>query len=245
MDRSQLARFEMLQRTRDFGTAHRERFPESSPGAAMFATMAAIVAEIDALATSKIVIVREARRVKADRREVIVDRMRTIARSSRGIRSESGAPLRLNMPDRTSDAAIVRGARAFLQEAERYQDQLIPLGLPATYFAELREATDAFDAALKQRRTGRSDIAAANAGIKAGLERGMETARLLDIIVANAAGKDPVVMAAWNRDRRLVGARRARTTEPATAATTPNAAEPASPTTAATPEPTDGLSKAS
>jgi hypothetical protein len=79
-------------RVRDFGANHQDRFPESSPGGQTFATMARIVAEIDTHATNKLVTVREARRLKADRRTVMLERMRVIARTSRGIRTESGSP---------------------------------------------------------------------------------------------------------------------------------------------------------
>jgi hypothetical protein len=197
----------MLLRVRDFGANHQDRFPESSPGGQMFATLAGIVAEIDRHATNKLVTVREARRLRTDRRKLMLERMRAIARTSRGIRTESGSRLRLEMPDRSSDIAIVRAARAFLQEAEPYQDQLVPLGLPASSFAELRTAANAFEAAMTERRTGRSGVAGAQAGIKAALARGAETARTLDIIVANTLGSDPVAMASWNRDLRLVDGR--------------------------------------
>jgi hypothetical protein len=198
----------MLLRVRDFGANHQDRFPESSTGAQAFGTIAGLVAEIDTHAINKLVVVREARRLKADRRGVMLERMRTIARTSRGIRTESGTLLRLHMPDRTADIAVVCSARAFLQEATAYEDRFVSLGLPATCFAELREATDAFEAAMKDRRTGRAGVAGAQAGIKAGLKRGADTARTLDIIVANTLGSDPVAMAAWNRDRRLVDGRR-------------------------------------
>ncbi len=208
MTRTEQVRYEMLLRVRDFGANHQDRFPESSPGAQAFATVAGLAAEIERHATDKLVTVREARRLKADRRKAMLERMQTITRTSRGIRTESGARLQLRMPDRTSDVAMVRGARALLQEAGPYQDQMVRLGLPATWFAELRDAADAFDAAMTERRTGRSGVAGAQAGIRDALARGADTARTLDIIVANTLGADPVVMAAWARDRRLVDGRR-------------------------------------
>ena len=234
MTRSEQSRFEMLLRTRDFGIAHQDRFPESAPGARTFADIAPIIAEIEAHATKKIVAVRESRRVRSDRRKVMLDRMKTIARTSRGIRSESGAPLRLQMPDRTSDVAILTEARAFLREAEPYQEQMVALGLPAAYFAELRETADAFAEAMAERRTGRSSVAGAQAGIKALLAEGSATARTLDIIVTNTLGNDTVAMAAWARDRKLV------TGEPKRAGRPPSAAaEPTTPV-ASSPESTTG-----
>jgi hypothetical protein len=207
MTRKERTRYEMLLRVRDFGTRNQNRFPESSDGAEAFATVARAVADIDAQATNKVVVLHEARRSKAERRKTMLQRMRTIARTSRGIHTPLGTPLRLTMPTRTSDVAVVRGARTFLQEAEPYQDQMVRLGLPATYFAELRDAADAFEAALTERRAGRSGIAGAQAGIKAALTQGTDAARTLDIIVANTFGADPIVMAAWERDRRLVDGR--------------------------------------
>jgi hypothetical protein len=214
----------MLLRVRDFGAAHQEQFPESSAGARAFADVARIVGSIEDHATKKIVAVREGRRVKNDRRKLMLDRMKTIARSSRGIQSETGGPLRLRMPDRTSDIAILTAARAFLREAEPYHAQLVELGLPASYFAELRQTADAFAEALTEHRTGRSDVAGAQAGITAGIKEGSATARRLDIIVANVLGGDPVAMAAWARDRKLV------TGEPKRTADTPKA-EVSTPTT--------------
>lgn len=204
MTRMERTRYEMLLRVRDFGSRYQSRFPESSDGAQAFATVARAVAEIEAHDTNRMVVLHQAQRSKAERRKTMLQRMQTIVRTSRGIRTALGTPLRLTMPDRTSDVAVVRSARAFLQEAEPYQDQMVRLGLPATYFAELRDAADAFDAALTDRRAGRSGIAGAQAGIKAALTQGTEAARTLDIIVANTLGADPIVMAAWERDRRLV-----------------------------------------
>jgi hypothetical protein len=241
----------MLLRVRDFGSRYQTRFPESSDGAQAFATVARAVAEIDAHATNSVVVLHQAQRSKAERRKTMLQRMQAIARTSRGIRTALGTPLRLTMPNRTSDIAVVRGARAFLQEAEPYQDQLVRLGLPATYFAELRDAADAFDAALTDRRAGRSGIAGAQAGIKAALTQATDAARTLDIIVANTFGDDPIVMAAWERDRRLVDGQRkphADASDAPAAEHTPADALPVSaPAEAETPaaQPDDPLRRAS
>ena len=205
MTRSERVRFEMLLRLRDFGAAHKDRFPESSAGARAFGDVARAVGEIETHAVNRIVTGRESARVRADRRTFIVERLRTIAHTSKGIRTASGARLRLRMPDSRSDTAILNAARAFLREAAPYQEQLVSLGLPPTYFAELGEAADGFAAALTERRTGRSGEAGAKGGINAAFLLGADAARTLDIVVPNVLGGDPVAMAAWQRDRRVVG----------------------------------------
>lgn len=204
MTRSEERRYEMLLRLRDFGIAHQDRFPESSAGARAFAIIARITADIDSHLTAKAVAVREGRRVKMDRRHLMIDRMKVIIRTSKGVRTESGTPLRLRMPDRTSDIAILTAARGFLREVEPYQAQLLDFGFPEGYLAELRQTTDVFAEALAERRSGRSATAGLRAGIRALLVEGAGVARKLDIIVTNALGTDLMAMASWARDRKLV-----------------------------------------
>jgi hypothetical protein len=218
----------MLLRIRDFGAAHRERFPESSGGGQALAIVAKAVAEIEAHAAAKLVHVREAHRERSARRTIILDRMKAIARTSRGVRTASGALLELPMPRRRSDVAVVTAARAFLREVEPHEDQLVSLGLPPTCLAELRQAAEAFDAALAQGRAGRSGVAAGQAGIVAAIAAGTGAARILDIVVPNTMGQDPVLMAAWARGRRIVEGK--TTTE----------AEPPEPVRATTPAPVAG-----
>lgn len=204
MTRIERVRYEMLLRVRDFGAAHQAHFPESSAASQAFATVARAVAEIEAHATTKVVISREGRKAKAATRKVILERMAAIARTSRGVRLETGDLLNLQMPTRTSDVAVLTAARGFLHEAEAHQAQLVRLGMPPTCLTELRAATDAFAAALGDRRAGRSGVAGAQAGIDAAITTGTDAARTLDIVVSNTLAHDPVAFAAWKRDRRIV-----------------------------------------
>lgn len=223
MTRHERVRYEMLLRIRDFGAAHREQFPESSSGSQAFATVAEAVADVEAHATAKLVKVREGQRDRAARRSIMLSRMRTIARTSRGIRTASGAILTLQMPRRRSDVAVITAARAFLREAEAHHDRLVVLGLPTTCLAELREATEAFAASMAERRAGRSGVAGAQAGITAAIARGTDAAHTLDIVVLNTLGHDPVAFATWQRDRRVV---EGKGRSPSTGGGLPAAAEP-------------------
>jgi hypothetical protein len=206
MTRTIRVRYETLLRVRDFGTAHRALFPESSPAGQAFAAVAQAAAEIDQHATAKILVVKEGREATAATRRVILKRMAAVARTARGLRkTEARSGQKLLMPGRTSDVALIATANAFLQEAEPNAEQLRLLGLPATCLTELREALTAFTEALGERRAGRRRTAGATTGIDAALTRGFEALRTLDIIVPNTVENDPVISAQWERDRRVVG----------------------------------------
>lgn len=63
---------------------------------------------------------------------------------------------------------------------------------------------EAFATALRDGRTGRSNVAFTQATITAALSEGAKVAAVLDVIVLNLFEDDPAVMAAWTRDRRIV-----------------------------------------
>lgn len=205
MKRPHRVRYEMLLRVRDFGKSHPNLIPESSQsGQQAFAAVTRAIEQIETHETGRHIAANESRRDKHARRAVIVDRMKAIATTSKAVAVESGATLRLRMPKQVSDVAIAEAARRFLNLAEAHQDQFVNLGLPPTCLTSLRDALTAFEAALSDRRIGRAGVAAATAAIKAALTDGTRAARTLDTVVTNAAKGDPAVLAAWNRDRRVI-----------------------------------------
>lgn len=229
MTTQERVRYEMLSRVHDFGIAHKERFPESSSAGQAFAIVAKAIEAIDTHAVSKLMSVREGRREQAARRKIIRSRMRAIARTSRGVRTASGAVLGLQMPRRMSDVAVLAAARAFVSEGEAHQTQLEALGLRANCLSELRTAADDLGAALAERRAGRTGVAIAQAGIRDALGLGLNAARTLDIVMANAFESDPVTFAGWQRARRVVlgkgpASSEDLTTQPATAPVASDAA---------------------
>lgn len=237
MTRTDRIRYEMLLRVRDFGNTHKELFPEPLSGHQAFATVARVIDEIDAHVTARAIAAGETRKDQAARRQVILARMQSIARTSRRVTQASGALMRLRMPRKQADTALVADARLFLTRAEACHDQFVSLGLPASCLTDLRAALDAFEAAMTDRRLGRAGVASAQAAIEASLTEGSNAARTLDVVVANTVNDDPALLAAWERDRRLVTGRSkhdapeppAPATTPASTATPPDAAPPVDP----------------
>ena len=94
MTRHQRARYESLVRVREFGKAHCELFPPSSTGGRAFANVATAAAEIEAHATAKILTAKDGREATQVARNILIDRMKIVARTGKGLRKASGAAAR-------------------------------------------------------------------------------------------------------------------------------------------------------
>jgi hypothetical protein len=167
--------------------------------------VAQATAQVDAHVLAKALAAKDGRMARTAARVALRARMKAVARTARDIaRTTPGIENKIRMETRLSDVALLDAARRFVSEAATMPDRFVTLGLPATFVEDLRNAADAFEGTMADRRTGRSTVAASQAGITAALKSGVDAALTLDVIVANTVGHDPVLMAAWERDRRLV-----------------------------------------
>lgn len=203
MTRRERVRYEMLLRVRDFGRSETALLSGALTGQQALASVASAIAEIEGYALAKS-LSAEAYRDKTALRRRIVDAMREIARTSRGVVIDGGVRVRLRMPRSLSDAAMLRAARAFLDQVETEREQFINLGLSAERVVQLRGALDAFDQITVDPRLGRTGAATAQAGITAAIARGSEAARTLDLVVRNVGGNRPALIAGWERSLRIV-----------------------------------------
>jgi hypothetical protein len=144
----------------------------------------------------------EGRRAKGAARQLLVDRLSTIARTARLMAKHApGADAVFQVPADSSDLALLTAARAAITACEAALDRFVLLGLPKTFVAELQELTDSFEQAVHGRRAGKTGRAAAQAGIRTAQVLGMDAIRTLDIVVTNTLKDDPVSLAVWKRDR--------------------------------------------
>jgi hypothetical protein len=204
--RRERIRYEMFQRVRDFGTAHRDVFPNGSAGAQAFAKVADAVAAFETHLDAKSTTAAQSRQTKTTARNALKARMRGVIRTSRGVaRVAADGRKALRMPVRRSDIALLTAARACVKAAKPIEADCMHLGLPATFLADLGDAIDDYERVIRDRRTHRDAAAAAQKGITAAIADGFAAIRTLDIVVTNAVEKDPERFAAWRRDRRLVG----------------------------------------
>ena len=105
--------------------------------------------------------------------------------------------------------------------------------MPESFVADLKSAADIYEQALRTRETGKGESAAARASIEAAIDSGLSAARKLDVVVANIVRDDVLVLAEWERDRRVDNLRSGRKTETPTVAPVDG-----SPTPPVTPPPT-------
>jgi hypothetical protein len=177
-------------------------------GAKAFHAVAALLAGIDAHNTARVTRGQGGRQLRTAR-ESLVEQLTAIARSARVVSAAvGGSDSMFHAPGRLPDVTLLATARAVLQRSRGAVDPLLALGLPETFVADLQEAIDRFDRALSVRRNNRAGVAAAVQGIKTAFTHAHGACRVLDVVIGNTLKKDPVLFAAWERDRRVKTRRR-------------------------------------
>ena len=203
MNNSQLRRYEMLVRVRDFGDAHADLFFESSLARQTFAAVTDAVEQLTAHTVAKLSSVRGTP-TKAMARAALTDRLAAISHTARVISATTpGLEEKFVFPDRPSDQGLLMTARVFAQDAEPIADRFIAHVMPQTFLADLVAAIGQFEQAIHQRDAGKDERTVARARIQAALRSGGAAARALDAMVGNRLRDDPVTMAVWKRDRRV------------------------------------------
>lgn len=203
MNRKQRYTHEMLVRVRDFGAAHPEQFPRSSPGGERFAQVAAAVEAVDEHVKNRALGKAGARGVKASTRAAVSRYMKTIAKAARRITRTDRDRSPFRLPRQRSLTVEVGTARAFLEEAEKRQADFVGIGLPATFISEFAVLVNDLSQAADVRLSSKTMRANAQAGIVAAIARGLDVVRDLDVIVEVATSGDPVLAATWRAARRI------------------------------------------
>jgi hypothetical protein len=105
------------------------------------------------------------------------------------------------------DLQLLTIARHLAEKAAAAPEAWALHGLPVT---EVEARITAFEQALEERGTGRDARVKTRAEIDAALARAKAALDVLDVTVANCVATDPVVLAVWKHDRRIVYPARGR-----------------------------------
>ncbi len=205
MTKNQRYQHEMLVRVKDFGTAHVELFPESSPGGSKFAQVTTVVATIEEHMKNRVLGHAGSRGVNTTTRAKVFEYMRTLAQAARQISRQRRSQVPFVMPRRRRLKVEVATARAFLDEAAKRQVEFVAMGLPETFVSDFKALVDELDQAVNGRLSGKTMRGQARVGIADALRKGMHLVGDLDVIVAIAGRENDVAAATWRIARRVEG----------------------------------------
>jgi hypothetical protein len=225
MTNSEIRRYQMLVRVRDFGAAHRELFSKSSVAGKLFAIVADAADAVQRHETTELAGrggEQKGATSKAEARLTLRRRVAAIANTARAC-EEQGLADQFRATVSCSDARLVSQARTFLEEAKPFVKTFVAHELPSNFLSELREAIEAFEQASGERTSARDRRIGAQARIGAIMETALGAVRRLNRIVPNRL-QDPAAIALWTGARRV---QYGRVKADATAPEAPDAAKPA------------------
>ena len=200
-------RYEMLVRVRDFGVTYAERFPSPSIGGQAFAAVQAAVDHLSEHAASLLSgrgSAREGTTSKAVAREALRDDLDAITRTARAMALDTpGVDDKFRPPRGTGDQTLLNAARAFARDAGPLVTQFVAHDMPEDFMEDLDKDIKEFEAAIRDRETGKDMNVAARASIESSMEAGLDAVRRLDAVVPNRLRDDAAAVAVWERARRI------------------------------------------
>jgi hypothetical protein len=220
MEDTQIRKFDMFNRVRDYGISNAVKFPPNSLASELFGSVNSIVKELSIHAVKKDSGNKDSRRgtaTKATLREELREDMLAISRTARFMTfTEPRYEDKFRMPRNGGDQALLTSARAFAEDAAAFVSEFVRRELPENFIEELNNKIQRFEKAVSDRNLGAENRVIAVTAIDQTVERGMDTVRELDSLVKNKFRNDPTMLAAWDRARHIERAPR-----PAVAEETP------------------------
>ncbi|MCA1558239.1 MAG: hypothetical protein LC731_06845 [Acidobacteria bacterium] len=204
---TEIRQSETIVRMRDFGVENALDFPAASLGGQKFASLNALVAEIDELGAQRsegrgaAQMSTEAKRVA---REGLRSLMRAISDTAEAMESaHPGISNTFRLPKTNADEALINDARAFVTSATPLKSEFLQYEMPATFIEDLTDAIEEFEEATGSRNLNTRKRVSATAALRDALERGMQIKRELDPIVRNKYRNNPAKLAAWESASRV------------------------------------------
>jgi hypothetical protein len=135
---------------------------------------------------------------KAAARDELRRDLEAISRTARVMAlAMPGLENKFRVPRSFSDQALLTTARAFASDALPLKTDFTRRGLPEDFLEDLADDIKAFAQAIAETMQRRGAHVAATAAIDEVIERGVNAARELDVIMRNKFAADPSTLAAW------------------------------------------------
>lgn len=205
MNTLETRQYEMLLRVRDFGTTHRDRFPD--PGVAREA-FAALAVAIEGLAAADVAGRSASAAARSDRKtaagKVLGDLLLKAGQTARVLRARGHSMPAFEVP--RTNHAMLSAARQFARDATPVEAAFVAHGIAP---GSITEAATAFETAMRDRGMSRAELLAARTRIRELFATALDQVRTLDVVIRNELASDKAIHAVWQRARR-VDARRPR-----------------------------------
>jgi hypothetical protein len=225
MQDSERRNYEMLARVRDFQGPRAASFPAATRGGELFASLDAVLREIETNAEAKESHTSTAAQGTANRRtarEALRRSLEALNRTARAMAFDTpGLDKLFRLPRGSSDQSLLITSRAFLTNAEPLKTEFIRNEHPATFHEDLRALISNFEQSITSQNQSRGARVSATKGVKDAVSRGVALVRQLDAIVRNKFAADPASLAEWTSAAHVERAPRRAKPKPTTGNGTP------------------------
>lgn len=206
MNKKLIVRYDMFRDVRQFGLAHVEEFPETSPAGRAFSALSTVLTTSTPDAAAAATGAREAFVEKRTARQALASQIKAIARTARVIgETTPGFEDRFVLPVPKSNALLLQTAQEFLRDSQPVSAQLIAAGLPGDFAARLQVAATAYEQTLAEHAASRVAAKAARASLNRAIRTGMTAVRTIDAVVRYQFAADAAMQETWKRVKTLSG----------------------------------------
>lgn len=230
MNAKQRRQYEMFLRLRRFGNDHQELFSESPVALQAFESLNAAINELTATDLMKMSASASARADRQKRtRATLIEVLTKVSQLARVLQARGQTMPVFQLPASRSDQQLLSTARQFAHDGAPFEAEFAAHGVGTKLIADTAAA---FETAVSNRGTKRTDAMAARGRIRELLAAAFLDVRQLDLIVNSALAGHTAIRDVWTQIRHVLEARGARS-----GAAADTTAEPPAPSRAATPAP--------
>jgi hypothetical protein len=207
MEDINIRHLDMGRRVRDFAGTNAAAFPAGTRASELIAVVSAAVAALEAVGAKQDaarVAGKQATDQKDAARAALLDRMRPINRTARGMEKLfPGIGAQFAMPRGGGDQPVLNRAQAFVAQATPIAVEFTKRGLPANFVSGLAAAINPMMSAIEAQNEALGEETAATAAVTAAQAQLKDAVRELSPIVSNVFHDDPARLAAWQSASRV------------------------------------------
>jgi len=201
MMKRQRRKFEMFLKVRDFYNTRAADFPADSVGGELFATLSAVIEQLESLNTNKVSLTGDVAQfidIKGDAKDLVRDLLEDIGDMAATMSYEiNGLEDKFRVPQNKSVPSLIATGRAFARDAADYKTDFVKYGLAPDFIARLTAATDALEAAHSRTDDGTQERIGTIAALVPLFKSGMEKVGRLQPLVRMKYRNDAANLSAW------------------------------------------------